>query len=100
MTLQRYFPLTAVRSGMKMLFRADAFNVFNTPNLANPYAQYSCTTTSIQQPGTAQYGLSCTDPSVGGSLNKNFGVIQSTFGNNANTSTNGRKMQFSATVYF
>ncbi len=100
MTLQRYFPLTAVREGMKMLFRADAFNVFNTPNLANPYAVYSCNTTSIQQPGTATYGLSCTDPAVAGTLGKNFGVVQSTFGNNANTSTNGRKMQFSATVYF
>ena len=99
-SLQRYFPLTQVREGMKMLFRADAFNVFNTPNLANPYSQFSCTTTSIQQPGNAVYGQNCTSAAAGGSLNQRFGVIQSTYGNNANTSTNGRKMQFSATIYF
>jgi hypothetical protein len=90
---------------MRLLFKADAFNVFNTPNLSKPYAQFSCTTTSIQTPpvtGAPQpnFGLACTNPTVAGSLNKNFGVIQSTFGNNANTSTNGRKMQMSATVYF
>jgi hypothetical protein len=85
---------------MQMLFRADAFNVFNTPNLANPNSLFSCTTTSIQtylQPG---FGLGCTNPTVGGTLNKYFGQVQPTFGNNANTSTNGRKMQFSATVTF
>jgi len=105
MTLQRYFALNRIREGMRLLFKADAFNVFNTPNLSKPYAQFSCTTTSIQTPpvtGAPQpnFGLACTNPTVAGSLNKNFGVIQSTFGNNANTSTNGRKMQMSATVYF
>jgi hypothetical protein len=30
----------------------------------------------------------------------NFGSIRSTFGNNGNTSTNGRKLQFAATVFF
>jgi hypothetical protein len=89
---------------MRMLFRADAFNVWNTPNLANPKAQFSCTSTSIQQPGNANYGLGCTTQltptTTIGSLNTTFGVIQSTYGNNANTSTNGRKMQFAMTVYF
>jgi outer membrane receptor protein involved in Fe transport len=91
-TLQRYFPLTRIREGMRMLFRADAFNVFNTPNLANPYSQFSCSTTTLA-------GGSCSSV-AGNSVNKNFGVVQSTYGNNANTSTNGRKMQFAATVYF
>jgi hypothetical protein len=91
-TLQRYFPLSKVHEGMRMLFRADAFNVFNTPNLANPYSQFSCSTTSLA-------GGSCSSV-AGNSVNKNFGVVQSTYGNNANTSTNGRKMQFAATVYF
>jgi hypothetical protein len=105
-TLQRYFPLQKVREGMQVLFRADAFNVFNTPNLANPNSNFSCNTTSIQIPptgpgnSTPNFGLSCTNPTVGGSLAPFFGEIQSTYGNNANTSTNGRKMQFSATVYF
>jgi hypothetical protein len=104
MTIGRYFPLTRVREGMRLLFRAEAFNVWNTPNLANPKAQYSCSSTSIQQPGNQYFGMPCT-MSTGagttiGSLNNTFGVIQSTFGNNSNTSTNGRKMQFSVTVYF
>jgi hypothetical protein len=90
-TLQRYFPLTHIRQGMRMLFRADAFNVFNTPNLANPYSQFSCSSTSIN-------GGSCI--AAGDALGKNFGRVQSTYGNNANTSTNGRKMQFAATLYF
>jgi hypothetical protein len=87
MTIGRYFPLTRVREGMRLLFRAEAFNVWNTPNLANPKAQYSCSSST---------GAGTTI----GSLNNTFGVIQSTFGNNSNTSTNGRKMQFSVTVYF
>jgi hypothetical protein len=87
-TLQRYFPLASIRPGMRLLFRADAFNVFNTPNLANPYSQFACATTSTN-------GQSCTSFS-----GNKFGVVQSTFGNNANTSTNGRKMQFAATLYF
>ncbi len=90
-TLERYFPLSKVRQGMRMLFRADAFNVFNTPNLANPYSQFSCSTTSTN-------GQSCT--AAGGNVKSNFGVVQSTYGNNANTSTNGRKMQLAVTVYF
>ena len=28
--------------------RVDAFNVFNTPNLANPASNFSCSTTGIQ----------------------------------------------------
>jgi hypothetical protein len=91
MTLQRYFPLTKVREGMRLLFRADAFNVFNTPNLSNPASQFNCSTTSTG-------GQGCV--AAGGTLIPTFGVIQSTFGNNGNTSTNGRKMQFSGTVYF
>ena len=100
MTLGRTFPLARLREGMKMTLRAEAFNVFNTPNLANPRAQFSCTTTSIQTPGNQYFGQGCTDPARSDSLNSTFGTIQSTFGNNANTSTNGRKMQCSGTIYF
>lgn len=87
MSLGRTFPLH-MREGMKFAFRAEAYNVFNTPNLANPQTKFSCSTTSTN-------GGSC--PTV---PNSTFGQILSTFGNNANTSTNGRKMQFSGTVYF
>ena len=105
MNLERSFPLAHVHEGMRLTFRADAYNVFNTPNLANPKASFSCTTTSITPLPTifaqnANAGKGCTDASVGGSLNSTFGSIQSTFGNNANTSTNGRKMQFVVTVYY
>jgi len=96
MNIGRYFP---IRQGIRLLFRADAFNIWNTPNLAPPQAKFSCTTTSIQTPGNANFGLPCNSV-AGNSTPSTFGTIQSTFGNNGNTSTNGRKMQFSATVYF
>jgi hypothetical protein len=101
MNLGRYFPLSHIREGMRLLFRMDAFNVFNTPNLANPKTGFSCSTTSIQQPGdTPYYGMPCNSPTVDGTTSSTFGTIQSTLGNNGNTSTNGRKMQFSLTVYY
>lgn len=110
MTLSRVFPLGNVREGMRMEFKADAFNVFNTPNLSNPQAQFSCTTAAIADPSSRDYGRACSDqaisangtlsPLLEGTGNVLFGTIASTIGNNGNTSTNGRKMQFSATVYF
>jgi hypothetical protein len=100
MNLGRYFSLAPIHEGMRLLFRADAFNVWNTPNLGQPKAGYSCGTTSIDLPGNANYGLACNSPTVGQSLNSTFGTIPNTYGNNGNVSTNGRKMQFSATIYF
>jgi len=96
MNIGRYFP---IRQGVRLLFRADAFNIWNTPNLAPPQAKFSCTTTSIQTEGSASFGMPCNSV-AGNSTASTFGTIQSTFGNNGNTSTNGRKMQFSATLYF
>jgi hypothetical protein len=108
MNVGRSFPLANIRQGMRLLFRAEAFNVFNTPNLAQPQATLSCTTTTL---GPAQgpngpcnstntlQGVSTTSPPAL-SATSTFGQILSTFGNNGNTSTNGRRMQFSVTVYF
>jgi hypothetical protein len=107
MNIGRQFSLARLREGMRFTLRADAFNVFNTPNLANPAHGFSCNSTSI---GLGQIGaggvvspLSNTGKTCVGAgdvPSSTLGVIQSTFGNNANTSTNGRKMQFSGTIYF
>ncbi|MDE1162191.1 MAG: carboxypeptidase regulatory-like domain-containing protein [Acidobacteriaceae bacterium] len=94
MSVSRQFPLASIREGMRFQFRAEAFNVWNTPNLQNPTAQYSCsanvagTTASAPLQQCASFG------------NNTYGVVQSTYGTNGNTSANGRKMQFSGTLYF
>ena len=105
MTMGRDFQLANVREGMRLNVRAEAFNVFNTPNLSNPGATFSCTTTTTYTgtAGPSQVPESCTAaggnyPTTNGVVS--FGQIQSTFGNNGNTSTNGRKMQFSMTIYY
>jgi hypothetical protein len=106
MTVGRDFPLARVREGMRLNVRAEAFNVFNTPNLANPSASFSCQSTSLYTSLSPFTPESCTDKgSSYGSINpatglSQFGMILSTYGNNANTSTNGRKMQFAMTVYY
>ena len=108
MTLGRDFPMERVRSGMRLNLRAEAYNVFNTPNLNNPYSQFSCSSTSIST--TTSPGTTCVTATNGNTYGGllpgtnppeyEFGRVLSTYGNNANTSTNGRKMQFAATVFF
>jgi len=98
MNLGRYFSLSKIREGMRLFFRADAYNIWNTPNLGQPQANFSCSTTSIQTVGNQYFGKSCA--TAGGTYGTNYGAILSTYGTNGNTSTNGRKMQFDATIYF
>ncbi len=106
MAVARDFPLARIREGMRLNIRAEAYNVFNTPNLANPYAQFSCSSTSISS--TSSPGTTCETPTNGytygglipGTSETQFGRILSTYGNNANTSTNGRKMQFAMTLFY
>jgi hypothetical protein len=106
MALAREFPLANLRRGMRLNVRAEAFNVFNTPNLANPSAQFSCSSTAIST--TSSAGTSCengtstagTYPVIPGTTETSFGRILSTYGNNNNTSANGRKMQFSLTIFY
>lgn len=106
MTVGRDFPLARVREGMRLNVRAEAYNVFNTPNLANPSASFSCQSTSLYTSLSPFTPESCTAKgSSYGSINPatgltQFGEILSTYGNNANTSTNGRKMQFAMTIFF
>jgi len=110
MSFARSFPLAKIREGMRFLFRAEAFNVFNTPNLANPSSGFSCTSTTLGPGGSVPNGpcnSTNTLPTVGTGINapalsptSTFGQVLSTTGNNGNTSTNGRKMQFSGTLFF
>jgi hypothetical protein len=86
LTAGRTFPLP--RNGMSLSFRADAINAFNIVNLANPNAQFSCSTTTPMVP--------CTTPIAG----KFFGVIQTTYGSNSSLVTNGRKWQLSLTLTY
>jgi hypothetical protein len=82
----RTFPLP--RNGTSLAFRADAFNVFNITNLANPNAQFACSSTTPLVP--------CTTPISG----KFFGQIQSTYGSNSSLTSNGRKLQLSLTLSY
>ena len=47
----RQFALPQLREGAHMLFRAEAFNVFNTVNLAAPNSYFSCSSQSQNLPG-------------------------------------------------
>lgn len=78
MAVSRIFPLT--HEGTTLEFKADAFNVFNTPNLANPSAQLS---------------NSSSNSAIG-----NFGRVLSTVGTNGNVGTNGRRMQMSLVLRY
>ena len=121
MTLGRDVPLTHIREGMRFNFRMEAFNVFNTPNLANPNAVFSCSSTSISNQigpnntipaapvacnsttlpgGAAQSTPGTLGGIVAGTGKSAFGQVRSTFGNNGNTSTNGRKLQFALTLFY
>jgi hypothetical protein len=105
MNVGRDVPLASIREGMRLNFRIEAFNVFNTPNLANPSFQFSCNTTSISSTsGAPEACLAASGGAFGGTnpvtQQTTFGRVLSTFGNNANTSTNGRKIQLNMTVFY
>jgi hypothetical protein len=121
MNLGRDFPLSNVREGMRINIRAEAFNIFNTPNLSNPQSSFSCSSTAISTEVTSKNpnppnpvacnssvsptGAAVSSPGTLGGLipgtnTSQFGQIRSTFGNNSNTSTNGRKMQFELTLFY
>jgi len=74
-SLRRSFNVAYWR-GALLECRADAFNIFNTPNLANPNSSYIS--------------------SLGGS----FGKILSTVGSNGVVATNGRRLQLAMTLRY
>lgn len=78
MAVGRIFPMG--REGRTLEFKADAFNVFNTPNLANPTAVLSNSTSN--------------------STINTFGVVLATVGTNGNVGTNGRRMQLSLVLRY
>jgi hypothetical protein len=103
MGIGRSFALNRIREGMRLLTKAEAFNVFNIPNLAQPQSNFSCTSTTLNGGPCAGPPLNSTTSATNPpafSATSTFGQVLSTFGNNGNTSTNGRRMQLSATVYF
>jgi len=76
--IQREFALP--RQGMNLQFKVDAFNVFNTPNLANPAAVLSSSSSNATV--------------------NTFGVVQATVGTNGVVGTNGRRLQLSAVLRY
>ena len=72
---QRTFVVTP---GKTFIFRLDAINAFNTPNLGNPSSSESSGTTA----------------------NSTFGTIVATAGSNNAVGTNGRRLQISGTFRF
>jgi len=99
LSLGRSFSLRDLRQGTRLDFRAEALNAFNTPNLGQPSAKFSCSHTTISDdvgylaPCSASQGYTIAQ---GGT----FGQVLSTYGTNGSTSSNGRKMQFSLTLYY
>lgn len=77
MSLMRTFQISQER-GTSLAIHISAFNVFNTPNLGQPASTYAPTATK----------------------NDNFGLILSTVGANNDFGTNGRRLQFDATLRF
>jgi hypothetical protein len=69
--------------GKRLEIRAEAFNVFNTPNLANPT-------------GTISAGSSVGAPTGSG----NHAEITSTAGKNGTVGTNGRRVQLAFVFYY
>lgn len=92
MGIGREFATPAIREGAHMLFRAEAFNVFNTVNLAAPNATFSCSSQSANAPGQAIN--SCA------SITTTFDQITSDVSTNSTYLSGGRVMQLSLTLFY
>jgi Carboxypeptidase regulatory-like domain/TonB dependent receptor/TonB-dependent Receptor Plug Domain len=90
--LGREFATPWVREGSHIMFRGEAFNVFNTVNLAAPQASFSCASQSknlVGQPIT-----SCS------SITTTFDQITSDVSTNSTYLSGGRVMQLSLTLFY
>ena len=97
MNLGRDFPMQSLREGMRLNVRVDFFDVFNTPNLAQPNSTFSCQSTNLN-------GASCVptpaNTNIGFSSTSTFGEITKTLGSASNSSATGRKAQIALTLYY
>ncbi len=62
MSLFKEFPLTTLREGMRLEFRAESFNTFNHPQFAGPNANFGASdygfiSTTVNLPRQMQFGL-------------------------------------------
>jgi hypothetical protein len=88
----REFATPKIRDGSHLLFRAEAFNVFNTVNLAAPNATFSCSSQTEVLPGGAITPCS--------SITTTFDQITSDVSTNSTYLSGGRVMQLSLTLYY
>jgi len=91
MNIGRDFLFNSIRQGMRMVFRLEAFNVFNTPNLSPPSASFNCPNLTPN--------VSCATDG-GFATHSTFGEITHSLGNNDNSQTNARKVQLDLTIYY
>jgi hypothetical protein len=88
----REFATPLIREGAHLLFRAEAFNVFNTVNLAPPQVSFNC-----QSQTTNTVGQAITPCAT---INPPFDQITSDVSTNSTYLSGGRVMQFSLTLYY
>jgi hypothetical protein len=86
-TLGRTFPLD-FHEGTSLAFRADAFNVWNTPNLGPPNGEFDCSSTTALVACTSQGSTS------------HFAQVESAVGANAALTTGSRKLQLSLVLRY
>ena len=97
MTLGRDFPMSRWREGLRLNLRVEGYQRLQhaesrSASIApSPARQPQLRVDLVRQQAA---------PIPSFSRTPNFGSIRNTYGNNANTSTNGRKLQFAATVFF
>jgi hypothetical protein len=88
----REFLTPRIRDGSHLLLRAEAFNVFNTVNLAPPQNNFSCASQTTNAPGQAIN--SCA------TINTTFDQITSDVSTNSTYLSGGRVMQISLTLFY
>jgi len=88
----REFSAPKLREGAHVLFRAEAFNVFNTVNLAPPNSTFSCASKSANLPGQAI--ASCS------SILTTFDTITADIPTNGSNLSGGRVVQVSLTLFY